>query len=203
MVHDLRFANCPRRNRLRRRSDVIGGRSSWAISDVRDVSECADRGLSTVAWKDCASTAYTAPCRCTRRCHHHVSRLYVFCPATASLSFPHHFQHGVLTVAAGAGYDRHITIFSPEGRLYQVGNIPSFFSFLSGSPYSFRPVEYAFKAINSSGITIIGVRSKHASVIISQKKVPDKLLDPSTVTNVYRVSKGIGCVTTGLTRTNL
>jgi len=60
--------------------------------------------------------------------------------------------------------------------------------------------EYAFKAINSSGITIIGVRSKHAAVIISQKKVPDKLLDPSTVTNVYKVSKSIGCVLTGLIR---
>jgi Proteasome subunit len=62
--------------------------------------------------------------------------------------------------------------------------------------------EYAFKAINSSGITVTGVRSKHAAVIISQKKVPDKLLDPNTVTNVYKVSKGIGCVMTGLIRTH-
>jgi len=61
--------------------------------------------------------------------------------------------------------------------------------------------EYAFKAINSTGITIVGVKSKTAAVIISQKKVPDKLLDPATVTNVYRIAPGIGCVITGMIRT--
>ena len=61
-------------------------------------------------------------------------------------------------------------------------------------------MEYAFKAINSTGITIIGVKSNSAAVIISQKKVPDKLLDPSSVTTVYKVSRGVGCVTTGMIR---
>jgi 20S proteasome alpha/beta subunit len=61
-------------------------------------------------------------------------------------------------------------------------------------------IEYAFKAINSTGITTVGVKSKTASVIISQKKVPDKLLDPSSVTSVYKITRGIGCVMTGMVR---
>lgn len=49
-------------------------------------------------------------------------------------------------------FDRHITIFSPQGHLYQV--------------------EYAMKAATSGGNTAIAVRSANTSVFISQKRVP-------------------------------
>eukprot|EP01024_Parvocaulis_polyphysoides_P068182 TRINITY_DN8271_c0_g3_i1.p1 TRINITY_DN8271_c0_g3~~TRINITY_DN8271_c0_g3_i1.p1 ORF type:complete len:267 (-),score=44.54 TRINITY_DN8271_c0_g3_i1:181-927(-) len=78
-----------------------------------------------------------------------------------------------------SGYDHLITVFSPEGRLYQV--------------------EYAFKAVKTCGITCIGVRGKDGVVFVTQKKVPDKLIDPSCITHMYSITKYIGMMTAGPT----
>ncbi|GMM29982.1 proteasome core particle subunit alpha 1 [Martiniozyma asiatica (nom. inval.)] len=76
-----------------------------------------------------------------------------------------------------AGFDRHITVFSPEGRLFQV--------------------EYAFKAINVHNATSLALKGLNAAVIVNQKKVSDKLIDPSSYSFIFPINKHVGMLATG------
>ncbi|OHT01658.1 Family T1, proteasome alpha subunit, threonine peptidase [Tritrichomonas foetus] len=74
--------------------------------------------------------------------------------------------------------DRFITIFSQEGRLWQV--------------------EYAFKAVKQAEVTAIGAKGANSLVVAVQKKVQDKLIDPSTVTHMFRITEHVGACLIGL-----
>ena len=54
------------------------------------------------------------------------------------------------------------------------------------------------KASVLSGNTSIAVRGAKTAAFVTQKKVPDRLVDPSSVTSIYRVTDGVGCVMLGL-----
>ncbi len=58
--------------------------------------------------------------------------------------------------------------------------------------------EYAFKGINQGMTTSLGVRGEDCAVIITQHKVPDSLLDPSSITHMYTITEHIGAVMTGM-----
>ncbi|RHZ89369.1 hypothetical protein Glove_16g196 [Diversispora epigaea] len=76
-------------------------------------------------------------------------------------------------------YDSRTTIFSPEGRLYQV--------------------EYAMEAISHAG-TALGILASDGIVIAAEKKVTSKLLEQSTTSEkIYLLNDNIICGVAGIT----
>jgi 20S proteasome subunit alpha 1 len=57
-------------------------------------------------------------------------------------------------------------------------------------------MEYAFKAANS-GLTGVAVRGKDSVCVVTQKKVPDRLMDPSSVSNLFAITPTVGICVTG------
>ena len=76
-----------------------------------------------------------------------------------------------------AGYDRAITVFSPDGRLFQV--------------------EYAREAVKR-GTTSLGVKSKEGIVLVVDKRPTSKLVEPNSIEKIFQIDEHIGAATSGL-----
>jgi len=76
-----------------------------------------------------------------------------------------------------AGYDRAITVFSPDGRLFQV--------------------EYAREAVKR-GTTSLGVKSKEGVVLLVDKRTTSKLVETKSIEKIFQIDDHIGAATSGL-----
>ncbi len=75
------------------------------------------------------------------------------------------------------GYDRAITVFSPDGRLYQV--------------------EYAREAVKR-GTTAVGIKCQEGVVLIVDKRVSSRLLEASSIEKIFKIDEHIGVASSGL-----
>ena len=75
------------------------------------------------------------------------------------------------------GYDRAITVFSPDGRLYQV--------------------EYAREAVKR-GTTAVGIKCSEGVVLIVDKRVSSRLLEASSIEKIFKIDEHIGVASSGL-----
>lgn len=75
------------------------------------------------------------------------------------------------------GYDRAITMFSPDGRLLQV--------------------EYAKKTVRL-GNSALGIVCKDGVVLVADKRITDKLTVPASVEKIYQIDDHIAATVSGL-----
>jgi len=74
-------------------------------------------------------------------------------------------------------YDQASTIFSPDGRLYQV--------------------EYAREAVNK-GSTTLGIKFKDGVILIAHKNLTSNLIKAHTIDKIFQIDDHIGCAFSGL-----
>ncbi|MFW9946329.1 MAG: archaeal proteasome endopeptidase complex subunit alpha [Candidatus Odinarchaeota archaeon] len=74
-------------------------------------------------------------------------------------------------------YDRALTVFSPEGRLFQV--------------------EYALEAVRR-GTLAVAVKSKEGVCLAAQIKIPSNLMDADSIDKLFQVDEHIGVAISGL-----
>ncbi|MCD4739869.1 archaeal proteasome endopeptidase complex subunit alpha [archaeon] len=78
---------------------------------------------------------------------------------------------------SSAAYDRAITVFSPDGRLFQV--------------------EYAREAVKR-GTTAVGMVFKDGGLLATDKGTRNRLIKPESIEKIFKIDEHIGAATSGL-----
>lgn len=80
-------------------------------------------------------------------------------------------------LSMAAAYDRAITIFSPDGRIYQV--------------------EYAFEAVRR-GWTTIGMKTRNVALVAAEKRKISPLADERAIQKILKIDEHIGASYAGM-----
>lgn len=80
-------------------------------------------------------------------------------------------------IPPGAGYDRAITVFSPDGKLFQV--------------------QYAQEAVKR-GLPALGVKVSEGVVLAAERRVPSKLVEEESIEKIFQIDEHIGIGASGL-----
>ncbi len=75
------------------------------------------------------------------------------------------------------GYDRGITVFSPDGRLFQV--------------------EYAREAVKR-GTTTVGIKTDDGVALVVDKRITSSLVETKSIEKIFHIDRRIGLATSGL-----
>jgi len=82
-----------------------------------------------------------------------------------------------MQMAPQMGYDRAITVFSPDGRLFQV--------------------EYAREAVRR-GTTAVGIKAVDGVAVLVDKRITSRLMEPKSIEKIFQIDRHIGAATSGL-----
>ncbi len=77
----------------------------------------------------------------------------------------------------GRGYDRAITVFSPDGKLFQV--------------------QYAQEAVKR-GYTALGAKTNSGVVLAAERRTTSELVEDGSVEKIFKIDKHIGAAASGL-----
>ncbi len=77
----------------------------------------------------------------------------------------------------GAGYDRAITVFSPDGKLFQV--------------------QYAQEAVKK-GLTALGIKARDGVVLSAERRLRNRLAEEFSIEKIFQIDEHVGAAASGL-----